>query len=84
MNIDDTPRPITVGPERMFRLSDVAAFVIYNAIEQTEVVRISNDGRVVLSPGVTVDEASLAFWQAMEDRMPGICQRVIDSRRKGR
>lgn len=49
-----------------------------------QVVTITNDGRVTLAPGVALDEASLAFWRALEDLNPGICQRILDERAKKR
>lgn len=47
-----------------------------------EVIRIMKDGRVVLAPGLTLDEASSAFWRAIEELSPGICARILDERAK--
>lgn len=53
--------------------------VISNGIK--EAVRVTPDGRVILAPDVTLDEASREFWRAIEQMAPGICQQVIDARR---
>ena len=55
-------------------------FVINDSTRQ--VVKIMKGGRVVLSPGVTLDEASLAFWRGLEESVPGICQRILDERKE--
>ena len=32
-----------------------------------EVVRIKQDGNVIIAEGVSLEEASIAFWQAVEE-----------------
>lgn len=63
-------------------VSDAPLIVVNHGIH--EIVRVTPEGRVILAPGATLDEASLVFWRAIEHGSPGACQRVLDERSKER
>lgn len=59
---------------------ELASYYIIVSDQEKEIVRITKDGRVVLGPGASLDDASLEFWRALETSMPGMCQQILDSR----
>lgn len=44
-------------------------------------VAIRPNGSVELGPGVTIDEASRRFWDAVETVAPGTCAEILKRRR---
>lgn len=54
----------------------------YRIGEPRTVVTIHSDGHITLAEGVTLDEASQAFWRAMEEGGPGTCERILKERKE--
>jgi len=78
---------LTVGDTHMAKIWSVAPthiFVVGNGRggdEWKEIFHVTTDGRIILGPGASLDEASLAFWQALEQALPGICQQRAEEGR---
>lgn len=53
--------------------TDNAAILSISA-DSREIVRITHDGRVIVNPEFTIDEAAKAFWNAVQQlaRAPGV------------
>ena len=49
---------------------------------QKEIFRVEPDGRIVLGPGASLDDASLAFWRVVDRLNPGMCREIIKERNR--
>jgi len=48
------------------------------------IFHVEADGRIILGPSASLDEASLAFWQTVDQVAGGRCQQAVDEQKKGR
>ena len=65
-----------------FRTTVPSYSLVIGHTEAGNVITITKEGRVIVAPGVSLDEASLTFWRGMEQMVPGICQRVLDRQKE--
>lgn len=47
------------------------------------IFHVEADGRIILGEGASLDEASLAFWQTVDQMAGGRCQQIVDEKKKG-
>ena len=68
----DKPKSLAVDPA-------LAASIQFSAPSGTQwLFRIKPDGNVELNEGVSLDEASRAFWSAVEQMLPAKAPRSLD------
>lgn len=83
---EDVSENLTINDEALtkFRTTMPTYSLAIGGTEAGNVITITREGRVIVAPGVSLDEASLAFWRGMEQMAPGICQRILDRRKENK
>ena len=75
---------LTISDEAVtkFQTGVPAYSVVFGDGGGRALVTITPDGRVEITPGVSLDKASLAFWRGIEVMAPGACQRILDKQKE--
>jgi hypothetical protein len=80
---DVTTDNLTINEEALgeFLFTVPSYSLVIGGTEAGNTITITREGRVILAPGLSLDEASLAFWRGIDEMSPGTCKRVLDERK---